>query len=194
MFRPSSALSCCNYPSCAHAVYTLPTATLSCHYCLVSEFLPTTATVVPQVSAAQAVGEYLQSPDDLVKVAAFRKELEKEKASVDARLKSYQLDAIREGLKRLLSTRNHVQVLKEEMQTIDRLCTDPQNAVSTFDRICCVAMFHWNFEQTEEMVNNFLEMNSKLDVLEEMLAADSQELVGPAPNLLHVHLQILEAF
>ncbi|KAF8449507.1 hypothetical protein L210DRAFT_3757126 [Boletus edulis BED1] len=65
--------------------------------------------------------EYLQSPYDLVKVAAFRRKLEKEKASIDARLKSDQLDATREGLKKLLSMRNHVQVLKEEMQTIDRL-------------------------------------------------------------------------
>jgi hypothetical protein len=57
-------------------------------------------------------------------------------------------------------------------------------------------MVHRNFEQTEEMINNLLEMNSKLDVLEEMLATDSQELVGPAPNLLSIHFQInrLEAF
>ena len=57
-------------------------------------------------------------------------------------------------------------------------------------------MVHRNFEQTEEMINNLLEMNSKLDVLEEMLATDSQELVGPAPNLLPIHFQInrLEAF
>ncbi|KAF8142063.1 hypothetical protein EV363DRAFT_1443953 [Boletus edulis] len=57
-------------------------------------------------------------------------------------------------------------------------------------------MVHRNFEQTEEMVNNLnlLEMNSKLDVLEEMLAADSQELVGPAPNLLHVQTNRLETF
>ncbi|KAF8416048.1 hypothetical protein L210DRAFT_3583748 [Boletus edulis BED1] len=45
------------------------------------------------------------------------------------------------------------------------------------------------------MVNNLLEMNSKLEVLDEMLAVDSQEL-GLAPNLLHIHLQLsrLEAF
>jgi hypothetical protein len=105
-------------------------------------FLSTMALVVSQVSAAQAVGEYLQSPDDLIKVAAFRKKLEKEKASIDARLKSgvkEQLDATREGLKKLLSTRNHVQVLKEEMQTIDRLNADPQNVVSTFDQISRVS-------------------------------------------------------
>lgn len=72
------------------------------------------------ISAAQAIGEYLQSPDDLLKIAAFRKKLEKEKASIDARLKSgvkEQLDATREGLRKLLSTRNNVQVIKDEMET-----------------------------------------------------------------------------
>ncbi|KAL4066029.1 exocyst complex component Sec6-domain-containing protein [Scleroderma citrinum] len=151
------------------------------------------------MSAAQAIGEYFQSPDDLVKVAAFRKKLEKEKASIDARLKSgvkEQVDATREGLKKLLSTRNNVQLIKEEMQIVDKMCTDPQREVSTFDQISRVSMVHRNFEQTEEMVNNLLEMNSKIDALEEMLAADSQELVGPAPNLLSMHFQInrLEGF
>jgi exocyst complex component 3 len=57
-------------------------------------------------------------------------------------------------------------------------------------------MVHRNFEQTEEMVNNLLEMNSKLDVLEDMLEADSQDILGPAPNLLPMHYQInqLEEF
>ena len=57
-------------------------------------------------------------------------------------------------------------------------------------------MVHRNFEQTEEMVNNLLEMNSKIDVLEDMLVADSRDIMGPAPNLLLIHYQInqLEAF
>lgn len=96
------------------------------------------AMATQHTSAAQAIGEYLQSPDDLVKVAAFRKKLEKEKASIDARLKSgvkEQLDATREGLQKLLSTRNNVQLIKEEMQAVDRMCTDPQHEVSTFDQI-----------------------------------------------------------
>ncbi|OAX43205.1 exocyst complex component Sec6 [Rhizopogon vinicolor AM-OR11-026] len=152
-----------------------------------------------QVSAAQAIGEYLQSPDDLMKVAAFRKKLEKEKASIDARLKSgakEQLDATREGLKKLFGTRSNVQVVKEEMQIVDRLCSDPQNVVSTFDQISRVSMVHRNFEQTEEMVNNLLEINSKLDVLEEILEADSRNIIGPASNLLpiHFHINRLEAF
>ena len=161
------------------------------------------------ISAAQAIGEYLQSPDDLLKIAAFRKKLEKEKASIDARLKSgvkEQLDATREGLRKLLSTRNNVQAIKDEMVTVDRECSDPANVVSTFDQISrvsiyttyrncyCnifqVSMVHRNFEQTEEMVNNLLNINSKLDALEDMLVADSEDILGPASNLLPMHFQI----
>ncbi|KAJ7876829.1 exocyst complex component Sec6 [Mycena leptocephala] len=151
------------------------------------------------VSAAQAIGEYLQSPDDLVKISTFRKKLEKEKASIDARLKSGvkdQLQATREGLRKLLGTRNNVQVIKDEMAAIERQCADPANVVTTFDQISRVSMVHRNFEQTEETVNNLLEMNSKLDVLEDMLETDSRDIIGPAPNLLVIHylLNQLEAF
>lgn len=59
-----------------------------------------------------------------------------------------------------------------------------------------VSMVHRNFVQTEEMVNNLLEMSSKVDALEEMLARDSEDLLGPAPNILRIHYQLnkLEAF
>lgn len=46
------------------------------------------------------------------------------------------------------------------------------------------------------MVLNLLDMDDKLDSLEDMLDADRNDLLGPAPNLLPVHYQInqLEAF
>jgi hypothetical protein len=55
---------------------------------------------------------------------------------------------------------------------------------------------HRNFESTEEMVNNLLGMAAQLDNLEQMLAADTREIVGPAPNLLIIHYQLnqLESF
>ncbi|KAH9161274.1 exocyst complex component Sec6 [Lactarius sanguifluus] len=149
----------------------------------------------PTISAAQAIGEYLQSPDDLMKIPAFRKKLEKEKASIDIRLKSgvkEQLAVTRESLRKLFGTRDDVQAIKDEMVTIDRMCSDPQNVVSTFDQISRVSMVHRNFEQTEEMVNNLLEMSSRLDSIEAMLAADLDDLLGPAPNLLPIHLQLTQ--
>ena len=90
------------------------------------------------ISAAHAIGEYLQAPDDLAKVSAFRKKLEKEKASIDARLKSgvkEQLQATRLGLKKFLSTRQSIQAIKDEMMTIERDCEDPSIRVPTFDQI-----------------------------------------------------------
>jgi hypothetical protein len=95
------------------------------------------------MSAAQAIGEFLQSPDDLLKVATFRKKLEKEKASIDTRLKSGvkdQLDATCEGLRKLFSTRTHIQSIKDEMQVVDSLCSDPKYSVSTFDQISRVSI------------------------------------------------------
>ena len=57
-------------------------------------------------------------------------------------------------------------------------------------------MVHRNFESTEDMVNNLLDMTAQLDQLEHMLASDSREIVGPAPNLLVIHFQLnqLERF
>ena len=46
------------------------------------------------------------------------------------------------------------------------------------------------------MVNNLLSMHAKIDMVEDMLMADRQDILGPAPNLLAVHYQLnqLEAF
>jgi exocyst complex component 3 len=57
-------------------------------------------------------------------------------------------------------------------------------------------MVHRNFEQTEEIVNNLLDMSEKLQTLEDMLAADRSDILGGAPNLLAIHYQLtqLEAF
>jgi len=100
------------------------------------------AAPVGPISAAQAIGEYLQSPDDLVKVSAFRKKLEKEKASIDTRLKigvKEQLQATKLGLKKYLSTRENVQAIKDEMMAIEKECEDPSVRVATFDQISRVS-------------------------------------------------------
>jgi exocyst complex component 3 len=53
-------------------------------------------------------------------------------------------------------------------------------------------MVHRNFEQTEEMVTNLLDMDTKLEKLESMLEADAEDILGPAPNLLTIHYQIMQ--
>jgi len=46
-----------------------------------------------------------------------------------------QLSVTSESLHKLFSTRDNVQVIRDEMVTVDRICRDPQNVVSTFDQI-----------------------------------------------------------
>ena|SRR5580698_4463075 len=53
-------------------------------------------------------------------------------------------------------------------------------------------MVHRNFEQTEDMVINLLEMDSRLDNIEEMLAIDQSDHVRPAANILPIHLQLTQ--
>ena len=75
---------------------------------------------------------------------SFRKKLEKEKASIDARLRSgvkEQLYATRDGLRKLFGTRNNVQSIKDEMETVDKMCSDPTHVVSTFDQISRVRFY-----------------------------------------------------
>lgn len=57
-------------------------------------------------------------------------------------------------------------------------------------------MVHRNFERTEELVNNLLEVNARIGQLEEMLYEDARDILGPATNLLAIHYQInqLESF
>ena len=73
-----------------------------------------------------------------MKIPTFRKKLEKEKVSINIRLKSgvkEQLSVASNSLRKLFSTHDNVQSVRDEMVVIDRACSDPQNLVSTFDQI-----------------------------------------------------------
>lgn len=111
------------------------------------------------ISAAHAIAEYLQAPDDLAKVSAYRKKLEKEKASIDARLKTgviEQLQATRLGLRKFLSTRQSVQAIKDEMMTMEKECEDPSIRVGTFDQIGRVCKCLYLRTADSEMWNRYL--------------------------------------
>jgi hypothetical protein len=57
-------------------------------------------------------------------------------------------------------------------------------------------MVHRNFERTEELVRNLLEMSARIGQLEEMLYEETRDILGPATNLLAIHYQVgqLESF
>ncbi|RXK37654.1 hypothetical protein M231_05066 [Tremella mesenterica] len=154
-------------------------------------------------SAASAVGEILRQPDDLVKLAAYRKKLLKEKSALDAKLADgvkAQLDATREALLKLQSSRAAVGLVREEMVAVEKLKGGSEgDSAAAFDRITRVSTIHRNLAQVTKMVNNLRSMSDKVDHIASLLDSDKNHPMGscgPSPNLLIIHFQLqqLEGF
>ena len=141
----------------------------------------------------------LKSPDDLAKTANIRRRIKKEQDSIEVKLRTGakdQLDATRDGLAKLMSTRVAVGEIREQMVNVERLCEDPRSVVEGFSKIGEVSKIHRCFVQTIEMVNQLRDMYDKIDMIEELLERDRKDPYGPAPNLLPIHYRLtqLEAF
>ena len=93
-------------------------------------------------SASSAVGEVLRQPDDLLKLAAYRKKLLKEKSALDAKLSSgvkAQLEATRDALLKLQASRAAVAMIREEMMAVEKLKGGDAVAGDAFDKITRVS-------------------------------------------------------
>ncbi|CAG8551125.1 12287_t:CDS:1 [Ambispora leptoticha] len=150
-------------------------------------------------AAVARMAELLRSPDDLVKISLLRKRLAKEKATIDAQLKTgvkAQLDNTQEGLETLTSSRKQMLTIKENMCSIDRLCSSAQDMIDHFPWINKISQIHRNFVATEETIDRLQEMYQRIDQIQDMLDHDKQTILGPAENLLFIHYQLfrLEEF
>ena len=151
------------------------------------------------LSPAQRVAESLKSPDDLLKIAGLRRKLRKEQESLEVSLRTGakdQLDATRDALSKLMDTRVTVGEIREEMVNVERLCEDPRIHVDGFGKIGEVSKIHRHFTRTLEMVSQLRDMYDKIDYIEDMLAQERANPLGPAPNLLPIHYSLtqLESF
>lgn len=94
-------------------------------------------------SASAAVSEILRQPDDLVKLAAYRKKLLKEKSTLDAKLAEgvkAQLDATRDALLKLQASRAAVALIREEMMAVEKLKGGEEGSGDAFDKITRVSL------------------------------------------------------
>ncbi|OWZ49121.1 hypothetical protein C361_02040 [Cryptococcus neoformans Tu259-1] len=147
------------------------------------------------------IAEVLRQPDDLLKLAAYRKKLLKEKSALDTKLSEgvkSQLDATRDALLKLQNSKAAVTLIKEEMLAVEKLMGG-EDGGEAFDKITRVSIIHRNFAQTSKMVQNLRSMSEKVDYLSSLLDSDKNHpdgAAGPSPNLLPIHFQLqqLEAF
>ena len=140
------------------------------------------------------LSELLRHPDDLDKIPALKLECTRKKAAVDSQLRSglkEQLEVTQSGINGITDGRRTVQLIKEEMMKIDKLCAESQNMIRDFPNINLVSQTHRNFSAVETMRKNLDSFNDRLSQVEVMLREDDQDPEN-MPNLLAVHYELTQ--
>ncbi|GAB7337117.1 hypothetical protein MBLNU457_g2515t1 [Dothideomycetes sp. NU457] len=135
------------------------------------------------------LAEMLRHPDDLDKIASLRAEFTRKKATVDGQLRhglKAQLEVTQAGMTSISDGQRTVNLIKEEMMKIDKLCAEAQNLIKDFPYVDKIAQTHRNFQQVEEMKGHIDSFGAQLDDLENLLRDDDQDMENQ-PNLLAIH-------
>lgn len=143
-------------------------------------------------SSTVKLAELLRHPDDLDKISALKLEYSRKKAVVDSQLQSglkEQLEVTQSGMGGITDGQRTVQLIKEEMMKIDKLCAEAQNMIRDFPNINLVSQTHRNFSAVETMRKNLDSFNDRLSQVEVMLRTDDQDPEN-MPNLLAVHYEL----
>lgn len=140
------------------------------------------------------LSELLRHPDDLAKVPSLKADIIRKKAAIDAQLKlrsNEQLQTTKAGLDSLHEAQHITNLIKEEMQKIDRLGAEAKQMIRSFPEINSVARIHRNFVEVDRLRKGIEQFNEKVDVLNELIEEDEQR-PGEQPNLLNIHLALSE--
>lgn len=140
------------------------------------------------------LAELLRHPDDLDKIPALKQEYLRKKGAVDSQLRSglkEQLEITQSGMNGINDGQRTVQLIKEEMMKIDKLCAEAQNMIRDFPNINQVSLTHKNFSAVETMRKNLDTFNDRLGQIEAMLQEDEDDIEN-MPNLLAIHYDLTQ--
>ncbi|BFZ55620.1 SNARE-binding exocyst subunit S6 [Savitreella phatthalungensis] len=146
-------------------------------------------------TAVARLTDLLKTPDDLDKIDALIERFTRERAALDAQLNvaiQAQLDIIQSGLGAITTAQNDMVNIKQEMEKLDKTCTDTQSLVRDFATIDTISKCHINFANTLEMVEHLESMGETLENLRQQLDQDreSAEAQANSRNLLPMHFQL----
>ncbi|KAM5351902.1 hypothetical protein ACJ41O_004625 [Fusarium nematophilum] len=143
---------------------------------------------------APKLAELLRHPEDLEKIPALKLEFSRKKGAVDSQLRSglrEQLETTQSGMTGLTDGQKTVQMIKDEMMKIDKLCSESQNMIKDFASINLVSQAHRNFGAVETMRRNLETFNDRLSRVELMLREDDED-GDNMPNLLPCHYELTQ--
>jgi exocyst complex component 3 len=145
-------------------------------------------------SSTVKLAEILRHPEDLDKIPALKSEFLRKKAAVDSQLRiglQEQLEVTQSGMNGITDGQRTVQLIKEEMMKIDKLCAEAQNMIRDFPNINLVSQTHRNFSTVETMRKNLDAFNDRLGQVERMLREDDADPEN-MPNLLPIHYELTQ--
>ncbi|KAI9739408.1 MAG: SNARE-binding exocyst subunit S6 [Claussenomyces sp. TS43310] len=145
-------------------------------------------------SSTLTLAELLRHPEDLDKISALKSEFIRKKAAVDSQLRiglKEQLEVTQSGMNGVADGQRTVQLIKEEMMKIDKLCAEAQNMIRDFPNINLVSQTHRNFGAVETMRTNLVTFNERLSHVEMLLRQDDADKDN-MPNLLPIHYELTQ--
>ncbi|OAQ73085.1 exocyst complex component Sec6 [Pochonia chlamydosporia 170] len=140
------------------------------------------------------LSELLRHADDLDKIPALKQEFSRKKGAVDGQLRNglrEQLETTQSGMTGLSDGQKTVQLIKEEMMKIDRLCSESQTMIKDFASINLVSQAHRNFVAVETMRRDLETFDDRLAIVDRMLKADEEDNEN-MPNLLPSHIELTQ--
>jgi exocyst complex component 3 len=143
-------------------------------------------------TSSMKLAELLRHPDDLEKIPALKSEFARKKAAVDTQLRlglQEQLNTTQSGVSAIGDGLSSVDALKEDMQKIDKLCTEAQNLITDLPNINLISQTHRNFMLVETMKSDIENFEQQMNYVERLLTDDDQ-LLDEQPNLLTIHYEI----
>ncbi|ORY11662.1 exocyst complex component Sec6-domain-containing protein [Clohesyomyces aquaticus] len=146
------------------------------------------------VESTVRLAELLRHPEDLEKIPALKAEFTRKKTAIDGQLRhglKDQLEVTQAGMTSITDGQRTVNLIKEEMMKIDKLCAEAQNMIHDFPHINLVAQTHRNFEQVEKMKKDIDSFQDRLERLEMLLGEDDQDPANQ-PNLLQIHYELTQ--
>ena len=138
------------------------------------------------------LAELLRHPEDLEKIAFLKSDFTRKKTAIDGQLKvglKEQLDITQSGMTAISDGQRNVNLVKEELMKIDKLCAESQTMIRDFPNINIISQVHRNFTQVEAMKANIESFDSRLDNLARLLGDDAAQLEDQ-PNLLSIHYEL----
>lgn len=136
--------------------------------------------------------DILRHPEDLDKIAGLKAEYSRKKNAVDSQLREGlrdQLETVQRNIGILTEGQRQVSKAKDELQGIDKLCSESQDSVEDFSQIDRLARMQRNFEATLMMKESLEKFSDDLAEVENLLKEDDEDLENQ-PNLLRAHMLI----